>query len=102
MEIIERTEDIPEFANEDEEDRYWSTHGFSEALLAKMTPIPLEGDDLLPPARPRSTPVPIRFNDEVIARAKALAAKRHTGYQTLIKEFVMERLYEEEKRAGLR
>jgi predicted DNA binding CopG/RHH family protein len=51
---------------------------------------------------PRSTPVLIRFNDDVIARAKTLAAKRHTGYQTLIKQFVTERLHEEEKRAGLR
>ena len=28
-------------------------------------------------------------------------AGRHKGYQTLLKEFVMERLYEEEKREGL-
>ena len=38
----------------------------------------------------------------IIQRAKVLAARRHIGYQTLLKEFVIERLYEEEKRAGLR
>jgi hypothetical protein len=42
------------------------------------------------------------LGDDVVARAKALAAVRNTGYQTLLKEFVIERLYEEEKRAGLR
>ena len=31
----------------------------------------------------------------------ALAALRNTGYQTLLKEFVVERLYEEEKREGI-
>jgi hypothetical protein len=99
---VERREDIPAFANEEEEHRFWSTHELAGILLESMEPVPEEGDDWLPPARPRSTPVLIRFNDDVIARAKVLAAKRHTGYQTLIKQFVVERLYEEEKRAGLR
>ena len=44
----------------------------------------------------------VLLGDDVVTRAKALAAKRHTGYQTMLKEFVIERLYEEEKRAGLR
>ena len=30
----------------------------------------------------------IRFDDDMINRAKALAAERHTGYQTPIKQFV--------------
>lgn len=102
MQTIERMEDIPVFANEDEEHRFWSTHSFSDALLDQMQSVPPEGDDFFPPARPRTTAVPIRFSPDVIARTKALAAKRNTGYQTLIKEFVLERLYEEEKRAGLR
>jgi len=55
-----------------------------------------------PPRARGAKPVPIRFSDDVIQRAKALAARRHIGYQTLLKEFVVERLYEEEKRAGLR
>jgi predicted DNA binding CopG/RHH family protein len=99
---VEHVEDIPTFANEDEEDQFWSTHRFGDALLAQMEPVSLEGDDVLPPARPRSTPVQIRFPDDLIRRAKLLAASRNTGYQTMIKEFVAERLYEEEKRAGMR
>jgi hypothetical protein len=103
MQIIERMEDIPAFASEDEEHRFWSTHSFSNALLDQMQPVPEEGDDFFPPARPRvARSVALRLGDDVVARAKALAAKRHTGYQTLLKEFVIERLYEEEKRAGLR
>jgi predicted DNA binding CopG/RHH family protein len=50
---------------------------------------------------PRTTPVAIRFDQLTLARLKALAALRNTGYQTLLKEFVVERLYEEEKRAGI-
>jgi hypothetical protein len=96
-------DDVPDFANEDEEDRFWSTHRLGKAILDEMAPVPVEGDEWYPPARPRvARSVPLRLGDDVVARAKVLAAKRNTGYQTLLKEFVIERLYEEEKRAGLR
>jgi hypothetical protein len=48
----------------------------------------------------RTTPIAIRFDQFTLKRLKALAALRNTGYQTLLKEFVIERLYEEEKRDG--
>ena len=99
LEIVERLEDVPPFAHEDDEARYWATHALGDAILDQMGPVE---DGFLPPPRPRTKPVPIRFNEDVIRRAKALAARRHIGYQTLLKEFVSERLYEEEKRAGLR
>ena len=99
MDVVEQLEDVPAFVTEDEEHRFWATHTLSESLLDRMEPVE---DGFLPPPRPRTKPVPIRFSDDVIQRAKALAARRHIGYQTLLKEFVVERLYEEEKRAGLR
>jgi hypothetical protein len=49
----------------------------------------------------RTTPIAIRFDQFTLRRLKALAARRNTGYQTLLKEFVVERLYEEEKREGI-
>jgi hypothetical protein len=49
----------------------------------------------------RTTPIAIRFDRFTLKRLKALAARRNTGYQTLLKEFVIERLYEEEKREGI-
>jgi hypothetical protein len=42
-----------------------------------------------------------RFDEDTLRRAKTLARIRHIGYQTLLKQFVLERLYEEEKREGL-
>ena len=47
------------------------------------------------------SPVAIRFDADTLARLKAVAEKKHKGYQTLLKEFVAERLYEEEKREGI-
>ena len=39
-----------------------------------------------------------RFEDDTVTRLKVLAERKGMGYQTLLKEFVVERLYEEEKR----
>jgi hypothetical protein len=103
VETVELTEinswdDVPVFASEAEEAEFWATHGLGEALLEKG----LTEDDLgLPPPRPRTKPVAVRFDPDTLGRLKAVARKKHKGYQTLLKEFVMERLYEEEKREGL-
>jgi hypothetical protein len=52
------------------------------------------------PPRPtgRTTPIAVRFDEFTIKRLRALAERRKTGYQTLLKQFVVERIYEEEKR----
>ena len=49
----------------------------------------------------RTTPIAVRFDSFTLKRLRALATLRNTGYQTLLKEFVVERLYEEEKREGI-
>ncbi len=49
----------------------------------------------------RSGPIAVRFEDDTVARLKLLAERKGTGYQTLLKAFVQERLYEEEKREGM-
>lgn len=73
-------------------------HGLGEELLAGMAPPP---EGLLPPARPRARPISIRLDEDLLRRLKALARRKGKGYQTLLKEFVLERLYEEEKREGV-
>jgi uncharacterized protein (DUF4415 family) len=95
---VESLDDIPAFANEDEEAEFWSTHSFGEGLLEQMGPIE---DGILPPPRARTRPIAVRFDDDVIQRLREVARLKGKGYQTLLKEFVVERLYEEEKRAGL-
>jgi hypothetical protein len=100
--------DVPSsFASEDEEVAWWDTHVPSEALARTMRPVPLEGDASLPipaaPAsgRPPGKPVNVRFEPDVLNRLQQLATLKGTKYQTLIKAFVQERLYEEEKREHL-
>ncbi len=98
VEEIGSLDEIPSFQSEREEAEFWSRHGLGEGVLSQMAPIV---ETLLPPVRPRTRPIAIRFDDDVLRRVKALAGKKNKGYQTLLKEFVVERLYEEEKREGL-
>lgn len=98
MREIQGWDEVPAFKSEAEEAEFWSRHGLGEDVLAGMGPLP---DGVLPEARPRTRPVAVRFDDDVIRRLRALAKMKHKGYQTLLKEFVIERLYEEEKREGL-
>lgn len=95
---IQHWDEVPAFRTEAEEADFWATHGLSDGLLDQMEPV---AADVLPPARGRTRPVAVRFDRDVIQRLKVLADKKHKGYQTLLKEFVIERLYEEEKREGL-
>lgn len=106
MKMINSWDDVPTFANEEEEAEFWATHDTGNALLDQMQPVPPDGGGALPPSRsrasfPRSRPVSVRLDDDVLRRLKALATRKHKGYQSLLKEFLVERLYEEEKREGL-
>lgn len=96
MKEIDSPEQIPKFDNEDQEAEFWATHTLSGRLLAQMT-----AGSAPTNTRPRTRPIAVRFSDDVLDRLKALAGRKGMGYQTLLKEFVLERLYEEEKREKL-
>jgi hypothetical protein len=106
MQKVNRWEEVPEFASEAEEHIFWSTHELGPALLDQMGP-PEPGS--VPPPRlradhldqPRTRPVAIHLDGDVLRRLRNVAAKKGKSYQTLLQEFVLERLYEEEKREGL-
>jgi hypothetical protein len=98
MTIVCSHQDIPEFKNEAEEHEFWKTHVWSEEMMALAEPDP---ELPLPRPKTRSSLTSIRFEDDILIRLKALAGKKGMGYQTLLKEFVVERLYEEEKREGI-
>ena len=97
---VDSWRDVPQFATEAEEVAWWSTHEPGERLLTQMEPVPLTPEESKARSA-RTHPVAIRFDESTLGRVRALAHRRHKGYQTLLKEFVVERLYEEEKREGM-
>lgn len=95
---VERATEIPSFSSEEEEARYWSEHELDDDLLESMEPLE---EDVLPPPRTVARPVSIRFEQQVLERLRSLANRKGMRYQTLLKQFVIERIYEEERREGL-
>jgi predicted DNA binding CopG/RHH family protein len=98
FDTVRHLTDIPDFSSEEEEHAFWSTHELGEDLLNAAQPLVREA---LAPPRKRTRNVAVRIDETTLERLRALAARRHQGYQTLIKQFVSERLYEEEKRDGI-
>lgn len=106
--VVDRPEDVPAFANEDEEVDFWDTHQMGPALEAwcaaqqagRPQPLPpIDRSRLRPTSAPKqAAPVSLRLEADTVRRLRVLAEKRGTKYQTLLKQFVIERLYEEEKR----
>ena len=93
--------EIPKFKNEAEEREFWQTHSFGPGLaISNTTDFPFA----LPPIKPRpasTKATSIRLGNDLERRLKIVANKKKMPYQTLLKEFVLERTYEEEKRLGL-
>lgn len=101
---INSWDEVPSFASEKEEQAWWDEHDISEGLLETFGPVP-EGE--LPPpreetiTRPPKAAISVRMEDDLVRRLEALAAVKGVGYQALLRQFVAERVYEEEKREGL-
>ena len=87
--VLHSREEIPLFANEEEEHQFWSTHSLGDEFWDAAEAIP---DGFLPPTRPRPVSVTLRLDEETVQRAKALAARRHTDYRALLQDILKERL----------
>jgi predicted DNA binding CopG/RHH family protein len=95
MKPINNLNDIPADLSDEEQLKFLETHGVSEEFLERAEDA---SEDERP--RPRTRPINVRFDDFTLNRLKQMAERRNVGYQTLLKAFVLERLYEEEKREG--
>ena len=104
---VNSSDEIPAFANDEEAARWWGTHTAGPGLLRHFRPVPAEGTPEFPlPATPRrgrppARQISLRLEWDTDRRLRLLAAKKGTKYQTLAKQFLQERLYEEEQREGL-
>ncbi|MDQ3506989.1 MAG: BrnA antitoxin family protein [Actinomycetota bacterium] len=102
---INSWDEVPSFASEKEEQAWWDEHDISEELLDTFEPRS-EMDHLPPPrektiTRPRKGPISVRMEADLVKRLKVLAGIKGIGYQTLLRQFVADRVYEEEKREGI-
>jgi predicted DNA binding CopG/RHH family protein len=86
MNAIKLWTDIPEFSDEAEEARFWETHELDGRLMASS----VHQTD----AR-ESTTITLRFDPRMLSRIKRIARSRYLNYQSMMKQWLSERLEEE-------
>jgi hypothetical protein len=87
--------EIPPNLSDEEMIDFLDEHGVSEEFLENTPEVPEYERPI-----PRTQPINVRFDNFTLSRLKVMADRKNVGYQTLLKTFVAERLYEEEKREG--
>ena len=91
MDLITEWEEIPEFTCEHDEARFWFTHRLDSKLIAQS----IIGAD-----QSESTTITLRIDPRMLSRVKRLARSRYLNYQSMIKQWVSERLEAELRERG--
>jgi len=86
METITRWSDIPTFADEAAESRFWETHELDARLMVSSVH---QADSR------ESTTITLRFDPRMLSRIKRIARSRFLNYQSMMKQWLAERLEEE-------
>lgn len=86
MPTITRWSDIPTFADEQEEAQFWESHELDARLMATSVH--------QPDAR-ESTTITLRFDPRMLSRIKRIARSRFLNYQSMMKQWLAERLEDE-------
>ncbi len=87
--LVRSWSQVPVFASERDEAAYWLAHALDPALMNSSV---LKGDNR------ESSSVTLRFDPRMLARLKRVARSRCLNYQSMIKQWLAERLEDETNR----
>jgi hypothetical protein len=89
MKTLKSWDEVPSsFPSEKEEANFWKDHQIDGRLMEGA----LAGTD-----QTESTTITIRFDPRMLARLKRLARSRYLNYQSMMKQWIAERLEKELK-----
>ena len=88
MKLITQWTEIPKFDNEDDEAVFWSDARIEPRLM---------NQSLLKADNRDSTTITLRFDPRMLARIKRIARSRYLNYQSMIKQWLSERLEREQR-----
>lgn len=91
MKTIQSWSELPEFEDEQEEARYWAGH----QLDARLMNASVQRQSVR-----ESATVTLRFDPQMLSRIKRLARHRYLNYQSMVKQWLSERLEEEISKQG--
>ncbi|MEM7014952.1 MAG: CopG family antitoxin [Verrucomicrobiota bacterium] len=88
LKALKAWDDIPEFEDEAEEAKFWMTHTLEPRLMNTA----VHSQNVR-----ESTTITLRFDPRMLARIKRIARSRYLNYQSMIKQWLSERLEDELK-----
>lgn len=86
MKEITRWTDIPDFGDEEAEALFWKEHALDGQLMA---------DSVHEADVRESTTITLRFDPRMLSRIKRIARSRFLNYQSMMKQWLAERLEDE-------
>ena len=86
MKVITQWSELPRFESEEAEAQFWTQTRIDSRLMSAS---------LLKADTRESTTVTLRFDPRMLARIKRLARSRYLNYQSMIKQWLSERLEKE-------
>lgn len=86
LKIISNWGEVPEFASPQEESDFWLEHQLDGRLMQSAC---FKSDNT------ESTTITLRMDPRMLARLKRLAGQRYLNYQSMLKQWVAERLEKE-------
>ena len=90
MKSISSWTEIPEFETEEAEAKFWMEHELSAGLM--------KASEHVPDSR-ESTTITLRFDPRMLSRIKRIARERFLNYQSMMKQWLAERLEDEVRRS---
>ena len=85
---IRNWRELPRFEDEDEEAKFWAQHQIDPRLMQ----VSVHRSDVR-----ESTTITLRFDPRMLSRIKRIARRRYLNYQSMIKQWLSERMEQEMK-----
>jgi predicted DNA binding CopG/RHH family protein len=86
MDVITSWEDVPEFSTVEAEMEFWRGHRMDVRLMEESLAGKQETESVL---------ISMRMDPRLLSRLKRLARSRYLNYQSMIKQWISERLEQE-------
>ncbi len=80
--------EVPSFPSEEQECQFWANH----QLDGRLMQVSLHKADVR-----ESTTITLRFDPRMLSRIKRIARRRYLNYQSMIKQWLSERMEQEMK-----
>ena len=91
MKVLNTWNDVPEFDSDEAEHEFWTKHSLDPRLINASVHAPDSRE---------STTITLRFDPRMLSRIKRIARSRFLNYQSMMKQWLAERMEEELRRSG--